>query len=143
MEEFGMPVAETLALLNGKATVFRAMTEEFKLGNFSIAAGNIEKFDRIAKEMTFISKHIDPSATKLKRQLIRAYLILCKHPQFNFARLRAAMRSKGGKLSAVTSKDEYIEQLDRVYNGGLTRDKKIDLLKFALDRDFDKREDAA
>jgi hypothetical protein len=53
------------------------------------------------------------------------------------------MRSKGGKLNAVTSKDEYIEQLDRVYNGGLTRDKKIDLLKFALDRDFDKREDAA
>jgi hypothetical protein len=143
MEQFGMPVAETLALLNGKATVFKDMTEDFKLGNFSIPSGNIAKFDRIAKEMTHIAKHIDPSATKLKRQLIRAYLILCKHPKFSFDRLKSAMRSKGGKLSAVTSKDEYIEQLDRVYNGGLTRDKKVDLLKFALDRDFDKREDAA
>ena len=52
------------------------------------------------------------------------------------------MKSKGGKLAAVTSSSDYIEQFDRVYNGGLTRDKKVDLLKFALDRDFDKREAA-
>ena len=67
MEQFGMPVAETLALLNGKATVSKDITEEFKLGNFSIPAGNITKFDRIAKEMTHIARQIDPSATKLNK----------------------------------------------------------------------------
>lgn len=142
MDEYKMPVAETLALLSGKATVARDLTEEFKLGSWKIAAGNISKFDKIAKELTYIANQIDPNAKKLKRQLIRAYLIMVKHPRFSFERLKAAMKSKAGKLLPVTSSSDYIEQFDKVYNGGLTRDKKIDLLKFALDRDFDKREAA-
>jgi len=142
MTQYGMPVAETLALLNGRATVCRLQTEEFKLGDFSIAAGRLSRFDQIAKEITYIAKQIDPNGKKLKRQLIRAYLIMCKHPKFSFDRLKSAMKSKGGKLAAVTNSSDYIEQFDRVYNGGLTRDKKVDFLKFALDRDFDKREAA-
>ena len=107
------------------------------LGKFKIPAGGIAYFDKVGKELIQISKAIDPSAKKIKRQLIRANMIISKHKDWNFERLKAAMKSKGGKLSAVTSRDEYIEQIEKIYNGGLIRSKKIDLVRFANDKSYE------
>jgi len=139
MLEYGMPVAETLTLMLGKATNTKEMTDAFKLGEFKLASGALINFDRIASQMLLINNHIG-TEKKLKRQFIRAYLIMCKHPKYDFARFKSALKSKGGKLLAATSSHDYIQMFDKVYNGGLTRDKKIDLMKFAMDREFEREE---
>lgn len=137
MVQFKTPIAETIALMMRRAQVTNEVTNDFRLGKFKIPAGGIAYFDKVAKELVQIAKSVDPDAKKIKRQLIRAYMIISKHKDWNFERLKAAMKSKGGKLSAVTSRDEYIEQIEKIYNGGLVRSKKIDLVRFAKDKSYE------
>ena len=137
MIQYKTPIGETIALMLGQAQVKNEVTQDFKLGKFKIPAGGLANFDKVAKELVQISKSIDPFAKQIKRQLIRAYMIISKHKDWNFERLKAAMKSKGGKLSAVTSRDEYIEQIEKIYNGGLIKSKKIDLVRFANDKSYE------
>ena len=137
MNQFGTPIGETIGIMLKQASVKNEVTEDFRLGKFKIPAGGLEYFDRVAKELAQIQKAIDPSAKKIKRQLVRAYMIITKHRDWSFERFKVGMKSKGGKLGAVTSRDEYIEQIEKIYNGGLVRSKKIDLIRFVNDRTYE------
>ena len=61
-----------------------------------------------------------------------------KHPNYDFNRLKSALKSKASKLLAATSSNEYITQLDTVYNSGLAdKSRKMNLIQFAKDREYE------
>ena len=137
MEQYQMPVIETHYLMLGKATGGKHITEDFKHGNFKIPAGNLAAFDKIAHEMKYVN-NIFNSGNKLKRPFIRAFSIMRKHPNYDFNRLKSALKSKASKLLAATSSNEYITQLDTVYNSGLAdKSRKMNLIQFAKDREYE------
>ena len=64
----------------------------------------------------------------MKRPFIRAFSIMKKHPKYDFARLKSALKSKASKLLAATSSNEYITQIETIYNSGLSdKNKKMNL----------------
>ena len=144
MNEYGMPVAETLCLLAGNATGSSTLTEAFKRGDFKIPEGGIAKFDRLASEMQYVND-VYNSGGKIKRALIRAMAITQKHPNYSFDRMKVALKSKGSKLLSATSREDYIEQFETMLNGGLSRKSKnrIRLVEFFKNREFEEEEEAA
>ena len=61
-----------------------------------------------------------------------------KHPKYDFNRLKAALKSKASKLLAATSSNEYITQIETIYNSGLSdKNKKMNLIQFAKDREYE------
>ena len=137
MEQYQMPVIETHYLLLGKATGGKNITEDFKHGNFKIPAGSIAAFDKLAEEMRYVN-NIFNSGNKLKRPFIRAFSIMKKHPKYDFTRLKSALKSKASKLLAATSSNEYITQIETIYNSGLSdKNKKMNLIQFAKDREYE------
>ena len=141
MNQYGMPVSEALCLLAGDATWNNTLTENFKRGEFKIPAGGIAKFDKLASEMMFIN-NVYNSGGKLKRAFIRAMIITQKHPKYDYARIKVSLKSKGSKLLGATSREDYIEQLDSLINGGLAQKspKRVRLVEFFRNREFEPEE---
>lgn len=137
MKQYQMPVIETHYLLLGKATGGKNIAEDFKNGVFKIPAGNIEAFDKLAEEMRYVN-NIFNSGNKIKRPLIRALSVARKHPKYDFARFKAALKSKASKLLAATSSNDYITQIETIYNSGLSdKNKKMNLLQFYKDKEYE------
>ena len=140
MTQYGMPVAETYYLLLGKATFDKQTLDNFKRGEFKIPAGGISKFDQHAEEMRYVNNVFNDGG-KLKRAFIRAYSILKKYPTYDFGRFKIALKTKASKLLAATSSNEFISQFENVYNSGVRdKSKKINLVQFTKDRDFEDKE---
>jgi len=138
MNQYGMPVAETLCLLAGNATGNSTLTEAFKRGDFKIPVGGIAKFDKLASEMMYVNDALH-SGGKIKRALIRAMAITQKHPNYTFARMKVALKSKGSKLLGASSREDYIAQFEVMLNGGLSKKSKnrIRLVEFFTNREWD------
>ena len=121
----------------GKATGGKNIAEDFKNGIFKIPAGNIEACDKLAEEMRYVN-NIFNSGNKIKRPLIRALSVARKHPKYDFARFKAALKSKASKLLAATSSNDYITQIETIYNSGLSdKNKKMNLLQFYKDKEYE------
>ena len=58
MTQYGIPVAETLVLLQKVNTKYRRHSDEFKLGTFKIPAGGIQHCDRIGAQLLKLKKLI-------------------------------------------------------------------------------------
>jgi hypothetical protein len=51
------------------------------------------------------------------------------------------LKTKASKLLAATSSNEFISQFENVYNSGVRdKSKKINLVQFTKDRDFEDKE---
>ena len=136
IKEYHMPIQEALTIFSGRPVLKSEVTSDFKEGRFKIPAGALSGFDRIAKEMTYINA-IMHSTVKLRRGFIRSYLVSSRHPDWDFTRFKAAMRSKGARLLGAVSTYEYVKQFHSVYNAGLKPSKKINLLRFFEDKEYE------
>ena len=140
VKEYGMPIQEALAIFGGGVRLQTQKSTDFKEGRFSILSGQLIRFDRIAKEMTYIKNILD-DGSKLKRGFIRAYLVADKHPKWDFVRFKAAMKTKGAKLLGAVSTEDYIAQFQTIFNNGLVSGKKIRLSRFFEDREYESRQE--
>ena len=138
MEQYGLPVCETHYLLLGKATSHKTITDKFKLGNFKIPAGGIANFDDHMVQMAYIN-NVFNEGNSFKRRFIRAFSIMKRHPKYDFQRFKTALKTKAAKLLAANNSDDYILQFDNIYNSGLRdKNKRMNLIQFTKDRDFEK-----
>ena len=138
MEQYGLPVCETHYLLLGKATSHKTITDKFKLGNFKIPAGGIANFDDHMVQMAYIN-NVFNEGNSFKRPFIRAFSIMKRHPKYDFQRFKTALKTKAAKLLAANNSDDYILQFDNIYNSGLRdKNKRMNLIQFTKDRDFEK-----
>ena len=136
VEQYDMPIQEAVAMFNNKVRLDSNTMDDFKEGRFKIPAGALITFDRIAQEMTYINNVLDESKG-LKRGFIRAYLVADKCPKWDFARFKAAMKSKGAKLLGAISTEDYVNQFQNIFNSGLAADKKIKLTRFFEDKEYE------
>jgi len=139
VKEYDMPIQEAVAIFYNIVRLQSETMNDFKEGRFKIKPGRIAEFDRIASEMTYINNILDESKG-LKRGFIRAYLVADKCPKWDFARFKAAMKSKGAKLLGAVSTEDYITQFQTIFNNGLIASKKIKLSRFFEDRDYVEQE---
>jgi hypothetical protein len=138
MQQYGLPVCETHYLLLGKATSHKTITDKFKLGNFKIPAGGIANFDDHMVQMAYIN-NVFNEGNSFKRPFIRAFSIMKRHPKYDFQRFKTALKTKAAKLLAANNSDDYILQFDNIYNSGLRdKNKRMNLIQFTKDRDFEK-----
>jgi hypothetical protein len=62
-----------------------------------------------------------------------------RHPKYDFQRFKTALKTKAAKLLAANNSDDYILQFDNIYNSGLRdKNKRMNLIQFTKDRDFEK-----
>jgi len=140
MDQWGFPVSETMILLLKGTSGHKRMTNDFKLGNFKIPAGGIANIDRIGFCLNKLRQYFvsdSDSKRRLKRSVISAYIICDRHPQFDRNRFEKACKSKSALFLKGTSRNDFIEIFQKIYNGGLTRSKRINLLDWAINREYE------
>ena len=138
MQEFGLPVSETIILLLKLTSKWRNIHEQFKRGDFKIPAGGITNCDRIGGQLMALKKYLlgmDNSERRIKRQMVTAYIIADRHPKFSYDRFKNAIKTKSAWLLTGTSARDYLAIFQKIYNSGLKPNKRINLLDF-----FDTRE---
>jgi hypothetical protein len=140
VKEYKMPIQEAVAIFNNLVVLNATTMNDFKEGRFKIPAGALITFDRIAQEMSYINSVLDESKG-LKRGFIRAYLVADKCPKWDFARFKAAMKSKGAKLLGALSTGDYVYKFQNIFNSGLTANKKIKLTRFFEDKEYENQEE--
>jgi len=140
VKQYEMPIQEAVAIFNNQVNLKSNTMDDFKEGRFKIPANGLITFDRIASEMQYINNILDNSKT-LKRGFIRAYLVADKCPKWDFARFKAAMKSKGAKLLGAISTEDYISQFQAIFNTGLSANKKIRLSRFFEDKEYENKEE--
>ena len=136
VKQYNMPIQEAVAMFNNQVRLKSNTMNDFKEGEFKIPVGALISFDRIAGEMTYINNVLDESKN-LKRGFIRAYVVADKCPKWDFARFKAAMKSKGAKLLGASSTEDYITQFQTIFNNGLVANKKIKLARFFEDKEYE------
>ena len=140
VKEYEMPIQEAVAIFNNQVRLQSSMMDDFKEGRFKIPAGGLIAFDRIAEEMKYINNVLGDSKN-LKRGFIRAYLVADKCPKWDFARFKAAMKSKGAKLLGAISTEDYISRFQNIFNTGLAPEKRIRLSRFFEDKEYETQEE--
>lgn len=137
MDQYGTPVIETIGLFFGKAGTTKEMTDSFKNGDLSISSESLKGFDKTLLEIKRINDMIN-SDGRIKRPIIRAYMMMNKHPKYDFKRLVTALRTKAGKVAMATSAQDFINQFDNVYNSGLiNKSKRMDLIQFVREKRYE------
>ena len=140
VKEYEMPVQEAVAIFNNQVRLKSSTMDDFKEGRFKIPASGLIAFDRIAEEMKYINNVLGDSKN-LKRGFIRAYLVADKCPKWDFARFKAAMKSKGAKLLGAVSTEDYISRFQNIFNTGLAPEKRIRLSRFFEDKEYETQEE--
>ena len=139
MVQFGLPVSETIILLLKLTSKWRLITEQFKQGDFKIPVGGIQNCDKIGSQLMYLIKYflgMDNSDRRIKRQIVNAYIVAVRHPQFSFDRFKTAIKTKSAWLMSGTSTRDYIQIFQKIYNSGLVAKKKINLLDFFDNREY-------
>ena len=140
MDQWGFPVIETAVLLLKGTSNHKRMSTDFKLGNFRIPAGGIANCDRIGFHLSKLRRYFysdSDSNKRLKRSVISAYIICDRHPKFEWTRFEKACRSKSALFLRGTSRNDFIEIFQKIYNGGLPKGKRINLLDWAINREYE------
>ena len=140
MTQYGIPVAETLVLLQKVNTKYRRHSDEFKLGTFKIPAGGIQHCDRIGAQLLKLKKYFlgtEDTRRRIKRACVTAYLISDKHPKWDFDRFYTACKTKSAWFLSGTSTEDYINIFQKIFNSGLKDSKKkINLVDFYKSKDY-------
>ena len=137
MDQYGTPVIETIGLFFGKAGVTKEMTDSFKNGELTISEQSLKNFDEILLEIKKVNDMVNGEG-KIKRPIIRAYMMMNKHPRYDFKRMVTALKTKAGKVAMATSSKDFINSFHKVYNSGLIdKNKRMDLIQFVEDKRYE------
>lgn len=140
MQQYNMPIQETVGLLKGVTSISSDTAEEFKWGNLTISNEEIEKFDTIVSSMRSLYD-IRYSGEKLRRGFIRTIFVAYKKSNFNVDRAKAVIKNNGAKLDGCKSTEDYINTLGKIYDSGLEKSKKLNLSRFYENRQYENKED--
>ena len=79
---------------------------------------------------------MDDTKRRLKRSFVYAYIVVDKHPKFEFTRFKKACASRSSWFLSGTSTKDYVIIIEKIYNSGLTPKKKIKLLDFFESKEY-------
>jgi len=136
MKQYKMPIQETVGLLKGVTSISSETSEDFKWGRLAISDQEIENFDNLAGSMRKLYDIRYPGE-KLRRGFIRAIFIANKKSNFNMDRVSVVIKKSGAKLDGCRSTEDYINTLGKIYDSGLERSKKINLIRFYENRQYE------
>lgn len=126
MEQYNMPIQETVGLLKGVTTISSEMAEEFKWGRLALSDEELKTFNTIANTIRNLYD-IRYKGEKLRRGFIRTIFIAYKEANFNVERAKTAIKNHGAKLDGCRSTEDYMNTLSKIYDSGLKPSKKINL----------------
>ena len=126
MQQYNMPIQETVGLLKGVTTISSEVAEEFKWGRLILSDQELKTFDTIASTIRKLYD-IRYLNEKLKRGFIRTIFIAYKKANFNVERAKIAIKNSGAKLDGCKSTEDYMNTLSKIYDSGLKPSKKINL----------------
>ncbi len=136
MQHYNMPIQETVGLLKGVTSISSETAEEFKWGKLTISDEEIKTFDVIATAMRKLYD-IRYSGEKLRRGFIRTIFIAYKKANFSIERAKTAIKNNGAKLDGCRSTEDYVSTLGRIYDSGLEKSKRLNLLRFYENRQYE------
>jgi hypothetical protein len=139
MQQYNMPIQETVGLLKGVTTISSETAEEFKWGGLTISDEELETFDTIAGTIRKLYD-IRYNGEKLRRGFIRTIFIAYKKANFTVERARTAIKKSGAKLDGCRSTEDYINTLGKIYDSGLEKSKRLNLSRFFEDKTYEKKE---
>lgn len=140
MQQYNMPIQETVGLLKGVTTISSETAEEFKWGRLSISDEEIKTFDTIAESMRKLYD-IRYTGEKLRRGFIRTIFVAYKKANFSVERAKTVIKNSGAKLDGCRSTEDYVNTLSKMYDSGLEKSKRINLARFYESRQYENKED--
>jgi hypothetical protein len=118
--EFG--IAECIAMLNGKGYCNTTLTKEFKRGDFVI--DNLEQGKTWAKQINACGEYFQYYK---KVTFVKAMLSAMKDKTFNFKIFIKRLSNNSSKLKNQGSRNDFIVNIERIYNHGTANKSKIRL----------------
>ena len=118
--EFG--IAECIAMLNGKGYCNTTITKEFKRGEFVI--DNLEQGKTWAKQINACGEYFQYYK---KGTFVRAMLSAMKDKTFSFKIFIKRLSNNSSKLKNQGSRNDFIVNIERVYNHGTANKFKVRL----------------
>jgi hypothetical protein len=128
MQQYNMPIQETVGLLKGVTSISSETAEEFKWGKLSISDEEIKTFDTIAGAIRNLYD-IRYTGEKLRRGFIRTIFFSYKRANFSVERAKTVIKNSGAKLDGCRSTEDYINTLSKMYDSGLEKSKRINLAR--------------
>lgn len=135
-EKYEVNIESAVLMLLNKASRYINMTEDFQVGNFKIPTGHLEKAHELGARMLTARQYVP----QYKRAFISAFIMLNRHPDFNWDRFKTALKANGLKLAGATNRDSYLNWFEHIYNSGLAKGrakyKKLKLVQWVKDRGY-------
>ena len=118
--EFG--IAECIAMLNGKGYCNNKISKEFKRGDFVI--DNLEQGKTWAKQINACGEYFQYYK---KVTFVKAMLSAMQDKTFNFKIFIQRLSNNSSKLKNQGSRNDFIVNIERIYNHGTANKSKIRL----------------
>ena len=136
MQQYNMPIQETVGLLKGVTTISSEMAEDFKWGKLTISDEELKTFDTIADSMRKLYD-IRYTGEKLRRGFIRTIFVDYNIANFSVERAKTDIKNNGAKLYGCRSTEDYVNTLSKIYDSGLEKSKRINLARFYESRQYE------
>ena len=118
--EFGL--SECIAMLNGKGYCASKELKEFKDGKFTLQ--NLELGKTWARSINKVGEYFQYYK---KRSFVLAMIVLMQHPKFSWKTFEKKLKNFSAKLKNQGSRNDFIINLERLYNHNTPAYKKIRL----------------
>jgi len=118
--EFG--ISECIAMLNGKGYANHAVLKEFKKGEFKIIS--LETGKTTAER---INSCADFFPLYKKRTFVNAMISVMKDKTFKWKTFYQRLQNNSSKLKNQGSRNDFIINIERLYNHGTSVEKKVRL----------------
>ena len=118
--EFG--ISECIAMLNGKGYANHAVLKEFKKGEFKIIS--LEAGKTTAER---INSCADFFPLYKKRTFVNAMIAVMKDKTFKWKTFYQRLQNNSSKLKNQGSRNDFIINIERLYNHGTSVEKKVRL----------------
>jgi disulfide oxidoreductase YuzD len=118
--KFGL--TECIAMLNGKGYCAAKELIEFKGGGFT--SKNLEQAKIWARNITKVGEYFQYYK---KRSFVLAMIVLMQHSKFSWRTFEKRLINYSAKLNNQGSRNDFIVNLERLYNHNTSADKRIRL----------------
>ena len=125
---YNLPMKICIILLGGSAGTYGL--HNFRSGKFKIA--NLELAKKRAKILHELAK-LDKFMART--QFMSAMIFLMRHRDFDIKRFLKVLETKSNSLKGQASRDDYIDNIVKVYNKGYVRDKWFRVESYKADND--------
>jgi len=139
-DKYEINIEAAVVMLSDLTYIYRNVSDDFKVGDFKIKPGCIEKAHELGKKLLYTRQYVQ----KTKRVFIAAFIMLNRHPDFKWERFKTALKVNGLQLAGANTKDAYIQWFEKIYNHNLasnrTKFKKLKLVEWVKDKSYLERD---